>query len=50
MEKGIVLGEVKGDMGMMLTDARIILWSAGGGNGTPLQYSCLENPMDGGAW
>ena len=22
----------------------------GGGNGTPLQYSCLENPMDGGVW
>ena len=22
----------------------------GEGNGTPLQYSCLENPMDGGAW
>ena len=21
-----------------------------GPNGTPLQYSCLENPMDGGAW
>ena len=20
------------------------------GNGTPLQYSCLANPMDGGAW
>ena len=20
------------------------------GNGTPLQYSCLENPMDGAAW
>ena len=20
------------------------------GDGTPLQYSCLENPMDGGAW
>ena len=20
------------------------------GNGTPLQYSCLENPMGGGAW
>ena len=20
------------------------------GNGTPLQYSCLENPMDGGVW
>ena len=26
-------------------------WSwFGEGNGTPLQYSCLENPMDGGAW
>ena len=22
----------------------------GEGNGTPLQYSCLENPMDGGPW
>ena len=22
----------------------------GEGNGPPLQYSCLENPMDGGAW
>ena len=25
-------------------------YSTGEGNGTPLQYSCLENPMDGGAW
>ena len=24
--------------------------SPGGGNGHPLQYSCLENPMDRGAW
>ena len=24
--------------------------SIGEGNGTPLQYSCLENPTDGGAW
>ena len=24
--------------------------SIGEDNGTPLQYSCLENPMDGGAW
>ena len=24
--------------------------SAREGNGTPLQYSCLENPVDGGAW
>ena len=24
--------------------------SPGEGSGNPLQYSCLENPMDGGAW
>ena len=24
--------------------------SPGVGNGNPLQYSCLENPMEGGAW
>ena len=24
--------------------------SPGGGNGNPLQYSCLENPLDRGAW
>jgi len=24
--------------------------SPGEGNDTPLQYSCLENPMDGGVW
>ena len=24
--------------------------SPGGGDGNPLQYSCLENPMDRGAW
>ena len=24
--------------------------SPGEGNGNPFQYSCLENPMDGGAW
>jgi len=24
--------------------------SPGEGNGDPLQYSCLENPMEGGAW
>ena len=28
-----------------------MLWCfCGEGNGTPFQYSCLENPMDGGAW
>ena len=35
-----------GDMGLIPWSGR----SAGGGNGNPLQYSCLENPMDRGAW
>ena len=32
------------------TIAHISHANTGEGNGTPLQYSCLENPMDGGAW
>ena len=32
------------------TYLRKTLCHPGKGNGTPLQYSCLENPMDGGAW
>ena len=35
-----------GDMGLILGSGR----SPGGGIGNPLQYSCLENPMDRGAW
>ena len=35
-----------GDLGSILGSGR----SPGEGNGNPLQYSCLENPMDGGAW
>ena len=27
-----------------------LICTIGEGNGNPLQYSCLENPMDGGAW
>ena len=27
-----------------------LMCMGGEDNGTPLQYSCLENPMDGGAW
>ena len=34
------------DMGSILGLGR----SPGGGNGSPLQYSCLENSMDRGAW
>ena len=35
-----------GDAGSIPGSAR----SPGEGNGNPLQYSCLENPMDEGAW
>ena len=35
-----------GDSSSILGSGR----SPGEGNGNPLQYSCLKNPMDGGAW
>ena len=35
-----------GDKGLIPGSGR----SPGEGNDNPLQYSCLENPMDGGAW
>ena len=35
-----------GDLGSIPGSGR----SPGEGNGNPLQYSCLDNPMDGGAW
>ena len=35
-----------GDLGSILGLGR----SPGGGHGNPLQYSCLENPMDRGTW
>ena len=35
-----------GDQGLIPGPGR----SPGEGNGSPLQCSCLENPMDGGAW
>ena len=28
----------------------VVMCGCGEGNGSPLQHSCLENPMDGGAW
>ena len=34
------------DMGSVSGSGR----TSGGGHGNPLQYSCLENPMDRGAW
>ena len=38
-------GDIR-DVGLILKSGR----SPGGGHGNPLQYSCLENPMDRGAW
>ena len=35
-----------GDLGLIPGSGR----SPGDGNGNPLKYSCLENPMEGGAW
>ena len=35
-----------GDLGSIPGSGR----SPGGGHGSPLQYSCLENPMNRGAW
>ena len=34
---------------LLLKNWLLIILNSGEGNGTPLQYSCLENPMDGGA-
>ena len=36
-----------------LKQSRLVVardWESGEGNGTPLQYSCLEDPTDGGTW
>ena len=35
---------------IFLVDFRVLGCALGEGNGTPLRYSCLENPMDRGAW
>ena len=46
--------QVEAGLGFMARDSDSVnstaLGSLGEGNGTPLQYSCLENPMGRGAW
>ena len=32
--------------GLVIVDSSDKIWSTGEGNGKPLQYSCLENPMN----
>ena len=44
-ESACIAGDM-GDMGSIPGSGR----SLGGGHGDPLQYSCLESPMDRGAW
>ena len=41
------LSQLRGGLGFFLNVPEV---TDGEGNGTPLQYSCLENPMDRGAW
>ena len=52
---GICLGEASLDPGHYITQNlpfyfQRLSCNIGEGNGDPLQYSCLENPMDRGAW
>ena len=42
---GLDLGQ-----GQRKKELAVSIHTHGEGNGIPLQYSCLENPMDGGAW
>ena len=35
---------------LTILEIKVTVLMSGEGNGTPLQYSCLENPMAGGAW
>ena len=44
-DPSVTAGDVK-DVGSIPGSGR----SPGGGQGSPLHYSCLENPMDRGAW
>ena len=48
----LVVKTLPANAGDVRDEASIPGWgrSSGGRNGTPLQYSCLENPMDRGAW
>ena len=44
------LGKWGGDSGQSVQTSSYKINKFWGSNGTPLQYSCLENPTDGGAW
>ena len=48
----VIAQSVKNLLAMQETRVQFLGWekSPGEGNGNPFQYSCLENPMDRGAW
>ena len=52
MGGGLVIENSYANAGGMRDSDLILGWgrSPGGGHGNPLQYSCLEKPMDRGAW
>ena len=55
MVQGIHVHFFSGEAGQstnkgLVIDPLLALLNTREGNGTPLWYSCLENPMDGGAW
>ena len=52
IKKVLVAQLVKRLPTMWETQVQSLVWedSPGEGNGNPLQYSCLQNPVDGGAW
>ena len=45
--KHLLISRLQSPSAVILEPPKI---KSGEGNGTPLQYSCLENPMGGGAW
>ena len=46
-----VISKLFVEAGTLLDSLHILTWPPHADiNGTPLQYSCLENPMGGGAW
>ena len=50
MQADALPSEKPGTTGQKLDYSILIKLAIGEGNGNPLQYSCLENSMDGGAW
>ena len=41
---------LEGGLAIDLYFILVLLWLSGEGDGSPLQYSCMENPTDRGAW